>query len=228
MQIVPIILAGGDGQRFGMSKQFISVKGKPVFIHTLSKFVDQTSILTIPSVYKDLVVENIKSFGGEEMLKNVYVVSGGSSRQESIYNALSFILDNKIECDGVLITDANRPCITKETFSLFMKEMEKYPAIVAACKSINTPCSSKDGMILDGNINRSFLYDLLMPQCFWFQKLYNAHKNFTNKEVTDDTVVLRSLYPDIEIRIIQISFWEGLKLTKPEDYKIFELLLEKQ
>ena len=57
--IYGVVLAGGKGTRMGnveKPKQFMEVGGKPIIIHTLEKFDEQSAVLlnTIPTKFKPL------------------------------------------------------------------------------------------------------------------------------------------------------------------------------
>ena len=221
---IVIILAGGEGKRFGLSKQFISIHNIPLFIYTLKKFKNYQVILTIPEEYKDLVENNIKS---NNCSKNIVIIKGGNTRKKSCYNALTYINNNYPKCENVIITEANRPCIKKETISKCINKLNKCDALITACKSINTSCISKDKKTLKNLLDRTYQYDLLMPEGFKFKKLYNAYQK-VNKDTTSIIEIFQFAYPDNKIGIISIPLWEGLKLTYAEDYKIFEMLLKKE
>jgi 2-C-methyl-D-erythritol 4-phosphate cytidylyltransferase len=222
---IVIVLAGGSGSRFGLTKQFISIYNIPLFIHILKIFKTYPRILAIPTQFKNLVVHNIKTNNKNNDLKEVYVINGGNSRQESCKNALEYIKQN-FKCKNVIITDANRPCITNETINRCLKALKKYKAVITVCKSINTSCISKDGKFLKEKLDRTHQFDLLMPQCFKFDEIYHAHNSVPYNYATDDSEIFTYSYPNENIKIIPISFWEGLKLTYYEDLKIFEILLE--
>jgi 2-C-methyl-D-erythritol 4-phosphate cytidylyltransferase len=227
MKTVVIVLAGGDGKRFGMAKQFVSVYNIPIFIYTLKAFKDFPRVITIPNQFKDIVLNNIESYNKNKDLTNVYVTKGGQTRQESVYNALTYIKQHFKNCENVIITDANRPCITQETIDKCLVALRTNKAVLTVCKSINTSCLSKYGNILDKILDRNFQYDLLMPQCFKFKELYETHSHTTYTDASDDFQILQQGCPSIKAKLISISFWEGLKLTYPSDYKIFETLLRK-
>jgi 2-C-methyl-D-erythritol 4-phosphate cytidylyltransferase len=221
---IVIILAGGEGKRFGLSKQFISIHNIPLFIYTIKKFKDFQIVLTIPEEYRDLVENNIKS---NNCSKNIVIIKGGNTRKKSCYNALTYINNNYPSCENVVITEANRPCIKKETIAKCIKKLNKFDALITVCKSINTSCISKNKKTLNNILDRTYQYDLLMPECFKFKKLYSAYQK-DSKDTTSIVEIFKSAYPNNEIGIILIPLWDGLKLTYAEDYKIFEMLLKKE
>ena len=97
-----IILAAGNGKRFGGKKQFIEFMGRPVW---------RWSYDTAANLIKDIVVVGIN-------------VKGGKSRQESVCIGLE-----KTKGKFVVIFDAARPLVTEKQVSQIIKTVEKYPSV---------------------------------------------------------------------------------------------------
>ena len=107
-----IILAGGVGARMhqAMPKQFLSLAGKPLIMHTLERLeqVDRVGeiVVVCHPGYRELLQRNIDAY----LLKKKYVLTdGGSSRQESTYLGLL-----AASYDKVMIHEAARPFVTNE------------------------------------------------------------------------------------------------------------------
>jgi 2-C-methyl-D-erythritol 4-phosphate cytidylyltransferase len=217
---VGIVLAAGNGVRFGLLKQFIPIAGYPTFIHTLRNMSHCCSeiVLTVPEGFR-YIVQTIMSNCD---ISSVHVIYGGITRQESILNALSYIEHKKYQY--VVITDANRPLITSETINKCLSFLDRYVASVAISKTSNTICNSKDGLVYYV-LDRNLTYEMLMPQCFVFDYLIKAHRSTDKVNVTDDTQLLSS---ETEIKAVEIPFWEGLKLTTTDDYQPMEFLLKER
>ena len=88
---IAVIIAGGSGNRMGQDipKQFINVYDKPVLIYTLESFQHHPQIDAIELVcidgWHDVVWAYGKQFG---ITKLKWIVSGGSTGQESIRNGI--------------------------------------------------------------------------------------------------------------------------------------------
>lgn len=220
MKPCALILAAGRGGRFGMTKQFVEIHKLPLFMYTVINFSSMPCVITIPE--KDLAraKKMVKDSGVQG---KIYLIPGGETRQESIRAGLKFI-NSKLNCTHVLITDGCRPLIRPDTIQKCLVALEKNSAVVAVSKSINTACFS-DGQFMCRVIPRQKMYDLMMPQCFLLDLLNECYALTTLEDSTDDTQIILSVYPKKKISVVQIPFWEGIKLTYAEDYKIFSFLL---
>ena len=221
MNTIGIILAGGTGERFknNLPKQYMIFNKKSLIQYVIDAFIDVNDfdeiIVVMDKKYKYLIKGSVK------------IISNGETRQKSCYNALKYISDNFPNCENVIISEACRPCIKKETLLKCIENLNKYNALITVCKSVNTSCISKNRNDIDKILDRTSQYDLLMPECFKFKKLYNAFKK-VNKNTTSIIEIFKLTYPDDKIGIIPIPLWEGLKLTYPEDYKVVKVLLEEK
>ena len=89
--ISAIVLAGGRGKRmnYHKSKQFIEIKGKPVLVYTLEKFIYNKSIDEVILVLPEDEVDYCKKEVLQKYsLKVDRIVIGGKERQDSVFNAL--------------------------------------------------------------------------------------------------------------------------------------------
>lgn len=219
-----VILAGGIGERFGVMKQFVPLNNLPLFIRTMRIFSrDPNCMITlvIPQEF-GRIVDNCLKYHDIK----VNVVVGGQTRQESVFKALKVVHFVSDWSDKVLITDANRPLISKKTVEDCLSALndKKCQSVLTISKSVNTSCII-DKSKLEKIINRDKMYDLLMPQGFKFELLYNAHQRTSLVNATDDMQVILSVYPKTQPKFVEIPFWEGFKLTHPEDYKVLEVLV---
>lgn len=223
MKTIVIILAGGKGGRFcdKLPKQFIKINGIPLLIYTIKKFNDYPIILTIPKEYYKLTNEILTKYN----INNISVITGGETRQKSVYNALNYIA-HIFQCDNVIITDACRPCIKKTTIKKCLFKLKDCDGVVTVCKSVNTSCLSVDKLKIDNILDRTNQYDLLMPQCFHYNELFSAHNKTNITNATDDAQI--GLQCTFKIGMVPISLCEGIKMTTPEDLKIVTWLLREE
>ena len=106
MSFCLIILAAGNSSRFKskLPKPYQKIGGKSLIEININK------ARKIKDIKKIVIVinSNHKKYFRKLKLKNLSVLTGGNSRQESTFKALKYIHRNK-KIDNVLIHDAARP-----------------------------------------------------------------------------------------------------------------------
>ncbi|MGB7202309.1 MAG: 2-C-methyl-D-erythritol 4-phosphate cytidylyltransferase [Pyrinomonadaceae bacterium] len=218
-----IIVAAGSGQRFNSDtpKQFVPLLGKPLIFHTLEKFESCDRIDGIVLVLSDECRElfessNLKS----EITKLRSVVTGGSTRAESVRNGLSTLDAN--DGDIVAVHDGARPLVTVDEIA---RTVEKAAETGAAClvAPVTDTIKTIRGDEIAGTLERDKLRRALTPQAFKFEVLKRAFEQSDLSEaVTDECYLVEKLgHP--------IVFVEGssrnIKVTRPEDLVFAEALL---
>ena len=221
--ISAIVLAGGRGKRmnYHKSKQFIEIKGKPVLVYTLEKFIYNKSIDEVILVLPEDEVDYCKKEVLQKYsLKVDRIVIGGKERQDSVFNALEAMEKANI----VLIHDGARPFISEK----IIEEGIKYANIYSAAAPGVTPkdtikIKNEDNISVD-TPDRNTLVAVQTPQCFKYDEIYQCHRKIKeeNAIVTDDTSV-------VERYGHKVYLYEGdytnIKITTPEDLILAERLI---
>lgn len=221
--ISAIVLAGGRGKRmnYHKSKQFIEIKGKPVLVYTLEKFIYNKSIDEVILVLPEDEVDYCKKEVLQKYsLKVDRIVIGGKERQDSVFNALEAMEKANI----VLIHDGARPFISEK----IIEEGIKYANIYGAAAPGVTPkdtikIKNEDNISVD-TPDRNTLVAVQTPQCFKYDEIYQCHRKIKeeNAIVTDDTSV-------VERYGHKVYLYEGdytsIKITTPEDLILAERLI---
>ena len=221
--ISAIVLAGGRGKRmnYHKSKQFIEIKGKPVLVYTLEKFIYNKSIDEVILVLPEDEVDYCKKEVLQRYsLKVDRIVIGGKERQDSVFNALEALE----KADIVLIHDGARPFISEK----IIEEGIKYANIYGAAAPGVTPkdtikIKNEDNISVD-TPDRNTLVAVQTPQCFKYDEIYQCHRKIKeeNAIVTDDTSV-------VERYGHKVYLYEGdytnIKITTPEDLILAERLI---
>ena len=93
MSFCLIILAGGNSHRFrsNIGKPYQKIAGKSLIEINLNKARKFKQIKKIILVYNKKDLKRVKSL----KLKNVKFVVGGKSRQQSTFNALKYLINQK-------------------------------------------------------------------------------------------------------------------------------------
>ncbi len=208
MKIVAILLAAGEGKRFGEKKQFIKLKGEPLFQYSLNTINKIDEITDIFLVLPEEDLDRVKVFS----FKNVKKVAGGKERQESVYNALKQIEN----ADIVIIHDAARPFAIENMFMEGIKNVQKgYDGSITAIPAKDTIKKVKNNTVVE-TLNRNELYIVQTPQTFKFDILKKAHEkamqgNFLG---TDDAALVERIGGKITVnKGSSLNF----KITTKED-----------
>ena len=207
-----IILAGGNSHRFksNLGKPYQKIAGKSLIEINLIKVRQFKEIKNIIIVYNKKDLKRLKLL----KLKNIQLIAGGKSRQQSTYNALKY-LKNKKNISKVLIHDVARPNFSYKLFNSIIKNMKNSRAVIPkieiqdAVKQIIV--SSKEEYILGKKRDDLFLTQT--PQAFNLKEVYQLHKiNFL--KYRDDDI---SLYMNLnKVRFID-GEKDNFKITDKSD-----------
>ena len=175
MSFCLIILAGGNSHRFksNIGKPYQKLAGKSLIEINVIKARKFKEIRKIILVYNKKDIKRVKSLN----LKNIKLISGGSNRQQSTFNALSHLKKQK-GVSKVLIHDAARPNFSLKLLRSIFKNMKNARAVVPkikvqdAIKQIID--SSKEEYIVAKRRDNLFLTQT--PQAFNFKEIYHLHK----------------------------------------------------
>ena len=216
MSFCLIILAGGNSHRFRskVGKPYQKLAGKSLIEINVIKARKFKQIKKIILVYNKKDTNRVKSL----KLKNVKLVTGGITRQQSTFNGLKH-LKNEKGISKVLIHDVARPNFSLRLFKSIITNMKNARAVVPkirvqdAVKQIID--SSKEEYIIGKRRDNLFLTQT--PQAFTLKEIYHLHKTNSGKYKDDDI----SLYMDLN----KVKFIQGEKSNfKITDYSDFENL----
>ena len=214
MSFCLIILAGGKSHRFksNIGKPYQKIAGKSLIEINLIKARKFKEIKKIILVYNKKDSKRVKSL----KLKNVKLVTGGKSRQQSAFNALKYLINQK-GISKVLIHDVARPNFSTKLLSSIIRNMRNARAVVPKIKIQDAVKqligSSKDEYIVGRRRDNLFLTQT--PQAFNLKEIYHLHKTNSKKYKDDDI----SLYMDLN----NVKFLEGeksnFKITDQSDFQ---------
>jgi 2-C-methyl-D-erythritol 4-phosphate cytidylyltransferase len=181
-----IIVAGGVGKRFksDVPKQFLSLEGKPVIIHTLEKFENSANIDAIVIVCVSSYIRKMDELLAKFNPRKIHtVVPGGETRQVSSYNGLKACPEGT---EYVLIHDAVRPFVEDKTITAVLKAAVGTGAATAAI-TINDTVVEEEGGVIKRILDRKALKRVQTPQAFNYEKILTAHEDAARKNKTNFT-----------------------------------------
>lgn len=206
-KIAVIIVAAGRGRRagLGLPKQYRDLNGQMVLSRTLACFAGYAPIIIV--IHPDDIELYEQACAGFDA--ETQYVFGGNTRTASVKAGLEALRSHTP--DIVLIHDAARPFLQKQTIEHVLNGLEDYQAVVPALPMIDAVKS------LDGNpIAREYLRRVQTPQGFHFTTIRQAYVTIDeNADFCDDIEVARQAG-------LSIGFCTGdsknIKLTWEEDF----------
>jgi len=209
-----IILAGGNSHRFrsNIGKPYQKIAGKSLVEINVDKARKFKEIKKTIIVYNKKDSKLVKSLN----LKNVKLILGGESRQQSTFNALKNLINTK-GISKVLIHDVARPNFSLNLLRSIIRNMKNARAVVPKINIQDAVkqriASSLNEYILGKNRDNLFLTQT--PQAFNLKEIYYLHKTNSSKYKDDDI----SLYMNLN----KVKFIQGeknnFKITDQLDLK---------
>lgn len=218
-----IIPAAGNATRMnGIHKTMYRLAGVPVLIRTLKAFQNIDCVGEIIAAVKPEDIEAIRR------LIDLYpfdvpvsVVSGGSTRQESVTNALAA---SDARFDFVAIHDGARPLIAAEDIVAVFDAAFSCGAAALGVPVKDTVKLTENRRIIH-TLPREKMIAIRTPQVFrkqlYLQGCEAAEKS--NADYTDDCQLLEAIGAEIYIVYGQDS---NIKVTTPSDLQVAEALLQ--
>jgi len=232
-----LIFAGGTGERMNsnaMPKQFLRVHEKPVIIYTLEHFENHDDIDNICVVYPTGWANSLKKMLKlYEITKVKWLVKGGSTVQESIFNGLSEIYANNTKPKEtiVLIHDGVRPLIDGELITRCIDSVKTHgSAVTIAPVSETIINTNQNGEVetIEDIKDRSIHKFARAPQCFFLEDIYEVHKKSKEngiKGILDSATLMQQ---NGHTLFTVNGPAKNIKITTPIDYYIFKALLNAQ
>ena len=227
---IAVIFAGGNGTRMktkNMPKQFLEVNGKSIIIYTLEKFQNSGVIDKIIVVCLKEWIEHLKHLlDKHNITKVVEVVPGGDCGQESIYNGLVAANNYKeSDKDIVLIHDGVRPIIDDNLIKSNIEMVKKRSSAITCAECKETIFIEDNISEIKDIIDRKSCKVARAPQSFYLKEILDVHQQAIIDGNTDtiDSCTLMRLYGK-KLSIV-MGEQDNIKITTPQDYFIFEALL---
>jgi len=224
--VAAIIPAAGSGTRMGLDhpKQFHSLAGFPILVHTVRKFVKAGCVDSIVVVVPADRVDSTKDLLQEYYLFDsaITVVAGGKRRQDSVKCGLDSL---SADVDVVLVHDGARPLVTTDVILRCALAAEKSGAAIAAVPVKDTLKKGDAENRIIETVDRETLWQAQTPQAARFSLLLAAYNAADNRDVTDEASLL-------ELAGTPVQLVEGsetnIKITRPDDLIIAEKIMQKE
>ena len=232
-----VILAGGTGQRVGLSipKQLIKIAGKPVILHTMEAFEAADEIDDILVLMAEGYIDEVKAMIARAGLQKVAdVIPGGATRSDSTKAAIAHIESrpDASERHRLVFHDAVRPLISRRVIAETVAALDRYDAVDVAIPSSDTVIVTRthgsDGEFITDVPERARLRRGQTPQAFSLATIraaYEAADKDPQFQATDDCSVVLKYLPSVPIHVVAGDEW-NMKVTQPVDLYIADKLFQ--
>jgi 2-C-methyl-D-erythritol 4-phosphate cytidylyltransferase len=202
MSVAAVVVAGGQGVRFGGPKQFATIGDESVAERSVrvSRSVASRVVLVVPA-----------SYAGNGEGADV-VVTGGKSRAESVRAGLGECAD----ADVVVVHDAARPLASTALFHAVVDAVDAgadaaVPGlpITDTVKRVRT---DETQIVVVHSVPRRDLMTVQTPQAFKREVLVRAHE--LTLDATDDASLVEALGGRV---VVVAGEMENIKITQPGD-----------
>jgi 2-C-methyl-D-erythritol 4-phosphate cytidylyltransferase len=231
MQVFVILPAAGLGTRMAgpQPKQFLSLDGVPILIHSLRAFASVERVTAICVAVRKTEVERVQAQISEYgFASRARVVEGGDSRQESVSHALAALAAEPD--DIVLVHDAVRPLIDAATIERTIDAVLQHGAAIVGMPAVDTIKQverTAHGALITSTIPREFVVLAQTPQGFRYRLLQSAFAEAAADGFvgTDEaSIVERAGHPVAVVHGSQVN----LKITQPGDLELAEFYLRQR
>jgi 2-C-methyl-D-erythritol 4-phosphate cytidylyltransferase len=221
MNTYAILVAGGKGLRMGtdLPKQFLTLAGKPVLMHTLEAFqkADASTVLIL------VLPMNQQAFWADLCVRHGFKVphrlaDGGVTRFDSVRNGLEKVEDNGL----IAVHDGVRPLVSAELIRRCFQAAASEGAVVPV-HEVSESLRKVEGKGSRA-VDRSLYRAVQTPQTFQSDILRKAYEQDYRGTFTDDAAVVEAA--GYHISLVE-GIPENIKITTPLDLLLAEQLLKR-
>jgi len=215
-----LIVAAGSGSRTRLpfNKVFYEIKGKPLVLYSIERFVAD------PDCEEVIVVHALpdapKMASLTKSFPLVKLVAGGDTRQQSVFAGLK-LAKGKF----VFIHDAARPNLKKAHLDGLKKGLAEKGAATLGIPVRDTVVGILEGCIGE-HLDREKTYAIQTPQAFRTEEILKAHLLANNSGTihTDDTSVYLATFNNKDVKVV-LGDEDNIKVTTKSDLLLMEGLL---
>lgn len=218
-KVTAIIVAAGEGRRFGSAKPFALLGGETVLDRTVKEFEAHPEVDEIILVLRQ---EAIESTAVKRAGKVAAVVGGGVRRQDSVVHGIARL--NCGPADIVLVHDGVRPLVGRDVISRVIAKARECGAAIPVVPVEDTIKETAGGVVVR-TLERTRLHRAQTPQGFAREVLERALQRAREDGFygTDESALVeRTGHP---VAVVS-GDPRNIKITSPGDLKIAEAFLE--
>ena len=222
-----VVPAAGSGSRFSKTelKQYQYIQNCTVLEHTVNRLNTLDLAGCVLAIGENDNFARTLSFDHKEKL---HFCLGGAERVHSVLNALIYLSDIADENDWVLVHDAARPCVARDSLEqLVNSAIQNNQSAILAIPVRDTLKQVHTGNQIEKTVSRELLWQAQTPQIAKLKILKNALETAlaNNIVITDEASALE--YINYPVQVVQ-GRSDNIKITYPDDLELAQLILQSQ
>ena len=216
--ITALVVAAGSGSRAGQDrpKQYVQVAGQPLLRHALLPLLAHPAIdavrVVIGAGQEDDFADAARGLAVSAP------ITGGATRQQSVFNGLMALAAKGAEPDIVLIHDAARPFLPADVIDRLLAALKQHDGAIPGLEVVDTIKQVNELGIITATPPRPLLRAAQTPQAFRFAAIMQAHRRAAEMpevEFSDDA----SVAEQAGLKVVVVKGDARLrKITHPEDF----------
>lgn len=226
---IVLLMMGGVGSRVGadIPKQFIKIKGKPIFSYILKGLDNLECIDKIVVVCHKDWIDYAKECSKELLLTKLYdITSGGDTRSDSVVNGLRKAKEFTNDDDVIMMFDTTHPYVDKEGIEEFIEAVKKYGGATLGQRQFDTCYLIDENDMLKSVVPRKEVVSGASPEGFIFKIIYDIYMNASKEELNKMTSAgAIALAHNVPMKICTLNTL-NLKITYPNDLEILRYILD--
>jgi 2-C-methyl-D-erythritol 4-phosphate cytidylyltransferase len=207
-------------------KQYLPLAGKTVIEHSLHRLLQSPYLAGIVvALHPEDTFFRTLPLASDARIS---LVDGGTERSDSVRLALQQVATKAAADDWVLVHDAARPCLTQASLHLLIDTL-RHGSVggILAAPVADTLKRVDSQQYIENTQDRRQLWGAQTPQMFPVQQLVSALQIALDRglNITDDASAMEAAGFSVQV-IAGPS--DNLKITRPEDLTLAELILRAQ
>lgn len=223
-----MVPAAGGGSRLGADrpKQYVSLRGRPILLHTLDRLASYPRLrgIMVGIAADDAYWPTLNT----SMPKLIGTYVGGEQRAQTVLNGLQALARHAGPRDWVLVHDAARPCLRHNDIDRLLAAVDGHAdgGLLALPLSDTLKRADSTGSVSE-TVARTGLWRALTPQAFPIAALRDALDAAlrAGREITDEASAME--YTGARPRLVP-GHADNIKITLPGDLALAELYLREQ
>lgn len=229
MKADAILLGAGRGTRIGFDKILTPLAGYPAILYALTALIEAPSIQRIVITMRPEGIPALNEIVNSIFSKKpIEIIEGGAERQDSVLCGIEYFAKKaqagEPRAPITLIHDGARPLLTVDWVEASIQACQKHKAVVCAQRAADTiKRATRDGIVLE-TLDRSTLWQMQTPQVFDTELITKAYQHVAENKlaITDDASAVELLHHPVHL-VETVGL--NLKITRPSDWELLELLL---